>query len=251
MGQILILDGEDFSTNPNAINVTDLPIILDSLQAFYTGHGSILGAENAILTMPSLFSNGPNLERIAGQTRSPQYYSGSGFFKGAVIRFADSAGTPIPGLVGSDSFNMADGLSFTWMIRNPNPATFSNRVLLGIQPFGIQFRANSTSGLGHLQIGSTHYDVGLHGVGAGVYSLSLVIDQSEAIVYKDGVSLGAVDISSSMLPATAEGSFSIGSNWLGNAGLADHQVKQFYVHDKKLTLSEIQVLHGGLDNLLA
>lgn len=250
MGQILILEGEDFSNNPNAINVTDLPLVTDALAAFYTGYGSTLGSEDAILAMPSLFSPGSPMNRIGGQTRSPIYFAGSGFFKGKVIRFSDSAATAIPGLIGSAYFDLSAGVSFTWMIRNPVSTTSTNRVLLGIQPLGIQFRVNSNSGLGHLQVGSTNYDVGLHGVAAGVYALTLVITQTEAKLYKDGALISTVDISGSALPDSAEGSFSLGSNWLGNVGLLDHQVKQFYFHAKELSLMEVGVIHDGLANLL-
>lgn len=251
MGQILILEGEDFSGNPNAINVAELPVITQDLYGFWTGLNSEVDNDGAILNMPSVFSSGPVMTRIPGESRSPIYYEGSSFFVGNVLRFSDShSPNPTPGLVGTASYDLSDGISFTWMIRIPVSTTGTNRVLLGIQPLGIQFRINSNSGTGHLQIGATHYDVGLHGTSAGVYAITLVVKKNEAILYKDGVGLSPVDISAASLPELSEGALSLGSNWLGNVGLEGHQIKQFYYHSKALDLAQVQKIHGSLPSIL-
>lgn len=250
MGQILILEGEDFSNSPNAINIAELPVVLDSLYGFYTGRGSTSDADG-IITMPANMGDGANMSRIEGQDRSPIYFQGSTIFKGNVLRSASDEFTNAPGLEVNMNLDLTTGVSFTFMINRAVPGTASNnRVLLAIEPILLQFRSSAPSAANQLNIGGDNYDVGFGGMPSGANAITVVITNSAFKLYVDGALLSNTDISASSLPSSVVGMVIYGSNWNGASALLGDQTKQIQIHTKELSLGEIQEIHSVLPDLL-
>lgn len=249
MGQILIIEGEDFSANPNAINVNELPLITDGLIGYYTGHGSTADDDDMILYMPSVIVEGKPFVRFPGYSESPTLFRESSFFNGLVMQSSS-----INGLISDDTIlNLSDGVSFSFYIRMSAPTTSSiSRVVLSIPSIMLQFWIRRVSGEGHISIGTggstVRYDVGFHGVPAGVNAITLTLTQSSVTLYMDGSSLGTANISGSSLPEVAEG-LTFLANWTNSSGPINDQVKNFYVHNRVLSLPEIQLIHSGLSEV--
>lgn len=252
MGQLLIIEGEDFSGNPNAVNINEFPVVTDSLIGFYAGNGSQSDA-NGIVSMPSIMVEGQPFVRIPGQTRSPVHYSGSTVFKGGVLRSADDVNTSAPGLDQRLSIDYTSGISFTFMTYRPQgsgPTGSVNRCILAIESIALQFRTVAASGGAHLAIGSNGYDVGFGGRPSATEAITVVLTKTNFGLYVDGALLSNTNISGENLPDSGVTRVIYGSNWNGASGLQQNQTKQIQIHNKALSLGEIQDIHSVLPNLL-
>lgn len=251
MGKILILEGEDFSSNPNAINIDEIPAVTDGLVGLYTGVGST-SDDNGIVVMPSIFAQGPDMTRITGVSRSIVYFAGSTIFRGYVLRSASSASTVAPGLQARLDLNFVTGMSFTAMANfTDNSTSANNRVLWAIESQLLQFRTSCSDPNNQLAIGGSNFNVGYGGRAPRAEAITVVITKSAFKIYVNGALVSNTNIAAAGLPDSLTANVIYGSNWAGSAPQLSTQTKVIQIHNRELSLAEIQAVHAPLLNLLA
>lgn len=248
MGQFIVIKGADFSNNPNAVNVNDIPIVDDQLYGVYSGTGAVLDTDGtSLVSLPSVFGEGVSAFPIGAK---PQYIADS-HFKGKAIVFHNTSNTPgirISGFEGS----LVDGISITFLAHRPYASNGStSRVAIAMQGINLQFLTSSNTSNKHLQIGAspdiTQYDIGFGSRPIGETEvLTLVIKKTVVKLYRNGTLLGQADITAKTLPDTYFGSIIFGSTWASSLSAGLNVFRSIQIHKKELTTQEVTDIHASL-----
>src|SRR5690606_35536138 len=126
----------------------------------------------------------------------------------------------------------------------------TNRCILGIESIALQFRTLCSSTSQHLAIGSTNYDIGYGGLPSAAEAITVVITKTSFLLYRNGSLVSTTDISGASLPDSDVTRVTYGSNWSGASALLQGQTKQIHIHNKALSLGEVQDIHAVLPNLV-
>lgn len=250
MGKILIIRDADFSNNAAAIKVSSIPLTrVDDLIAFYSSGGVELNGDGDIESIFSPFV--PRTPVIRSVSSDKAFVTTSSLLKGTIIRFASSTASSYEGYV---PINLDKGVSFSAIFRRPTPSisTGGNACLFSIQEIGLQFRLRAATGQPHLLLHKNgvseqfmlNYDTPI-----GEDRITLTLNKSQMIFYLNGLLMNSFDISTFNLIDTAQ-NFSLGANWNQANPTGGISLSQFYVHDKDLSLVEVQELHSNLASLL-
>lgn len=257
MGKILIVEGEDWSASPNAINISEIPVVPSGLIGAYSPRGATADDVDQVISVRPTFSIGPSFTRISGAAGAPSVFTGSSHFKGDVFRFdSEIAPSRTGGVQGHLSLDLDTGFSFTVYFWQALVGTGPNRVMLAFEPLALQFRTHATEAVGgHLSLGlapnSNYYDVGLYDSTIGVKAMTAVMTRTSFRLYVNGVQIGSANLTAEGLPSTIEGRATVGANWNGASTLLSSQIKQFQFHDRQLTAQEITDMHAALAGMLA
>lgn len=256
MGKILVVQGTDYSNNPNAVNIFDFPAVDDGILGVYTGKGSQTSAEDMIKDMPPVYGKGASFKDIAASSTSPVYPHTSSYFKSNIIYNFKNPNI-LGGLVYPDmEIDLQEGITVTVFFKMTGVTTdnLSQRCIFAIEDIYLRLYANSPSGQGHLAFGPagsiTYYDVGYHGFDDSPQVVSMVLKRNEVILYRNGLLLGTANISGRSLPASLTTNFNVMSNWNGAQALNQGQLRQIQIHNRELSLAEIQSTHSILPSLL-
>lgn len=249
MGKILIIEDVDFSNNPNVISVTGIPVTTETVKCFYSSQGALLDGNNEIIELPSSFTPGPTLKRTASVGAFVMNGTSS-FLKGRVVRFQEVNPSPYGARI---NMNLVLGVSFSFLIRRPTAsvAELSNQCLLGLEDIGLQFRSRAKPGDTHFVInynGSmSNYPLD-YSLPASADIITLTITKNKVLFYLNGALRNNINIADIALPDSIN-RFCLGATWNNSSPANGVQLSQFYIHDKELTLAEVQDLHLKLDFL--
>lgn len=259
MGQLLIIKDADFSNNPNAVNIDELPAIEDQLFGLYTGRTSDTDADDvSMLNLPSEFGERSEFSLINPSSTLPRYISSS-YFKGKAISFSDGSGVASTGFKQKMMLNFEEGTSITALVRRVEPAVgITNRVLFSFQELEFQFKIITLDNeFKFLQIGlASDPNVKYYSFPNVIpdeiqtYALTVIIKNNQIKLFQNNILRDTVDISSANIPTFIEDVVTFGSNWNGGSGLRTCQVKSFQIHNKALTDSEVYQVHSALLNLI-
>lgn len=260
MGQLIKIEGADFSSRPGTINVADVPAVGDGLYGFYSSAKNDVDGAGMVTYLPSFAVRSVGFNKLAQDTHGLVRESSSVWKSGFQLG-ANATGTgQFRGLVSEAiEIDLTKGFSFTFFWRRDAASPYNNtipRPAFTIDALNLIFWYSRASG-DVISIGTgselTEYASGYNSTGNANEAVTIAFDQGELSIYRNSSNLGNIDITGKSFPASIVTTMRLGATTNGGSMLRNTAMKiaQLVIHDHKLSSLEVSQEHSRLSSMLA